>query len=60
MIEDLERRVAEFAITKRTLDSKIALLNQKIASDEEINSKKILKIEQELTAVEKERVRLKE
>ena len=32
-IDDLERRVSEFNITKRTLDSKIALLNQKMATD---------------------------
>jgi chromosome segregation ATPase len=32
-IEDLERRVSEFNITKRSLDSKIALLTQKMTSD---------------------------
>lgn len=52
-VEDLESRVAEFNITKRTLDSKIALLNQKITSDEEMYKKKVAGLEEELAVVER-------
>lgn len=47
--------MAEFNITKRTLDSKIALLNQKITSDEEMYKKKVASLEEELAVVERER-----
>lgn len=58
-IEDLERRISEFNILKRTLDSKITLLTQKMNSDEEMFKKKIVRLEQEQAVIEKERIKLK-
>ena len=53
-IDELERKCSEFNITKKALESRLAILSQKLLSDEEISRKKQEKSLQEIKALQQD------
>ena len=59
-IDQLEKQVGEYNLTKKGLESKVNLLTQKLASEGEIGRKKIEKLQQDVNALTMRNHELKE